>query len=121
MITAIVGDTALQSIVLLTLIAGLGDLATGVIAALRSGAFSVDKVATYIGGHLLMRALPIILVATLASLLSAAVAGIPAPPVVLTGGIAAAWAAAWAGVIAYVLETLGSLQTNIRTASSPNA
>lgn len=117
MVTAILHDVALQGVILLTLIAALGDFGTGVLSALRSGAFKLDLLAGFVASHLLARALPIILVAGLASILSAAVSGIENAPAVLTGAIAAAWAAAWAGTLAYLLETLASLQSNIKVAA----
>lgn len=118
MIQAIVTDQALQSIVLLTLIAALADFVTGVLAAIRTHTLSADQIAAFVSSHLLGRALPIILVASLASLLSAAVGGMADAPPVLAGAIAAAWAAAWAAVIAYVLETLASLQGNLTTVAT---
>lgn len=117
-VAAVVHDQALQLILLLALLAALLDLLVGVIAAARDHALSLDRIAAFVGSHVLMRVVPIAAVSAFASILSAALAtfAVDESSAFLAGLAAAAWAAAWAGIAAYLAETLGSLGVNVPTA-----
>ena len=112
-VAAVTHDTALQLILLLALLAALLDLVSGVLAAARAGTLSLDRVAGFVGSHVLMRVVPIAAVSAFASVLSAALASLADPTAALDGIAAAAWATAWAATGAYVAETLGSLGVNV--------
>lgn len=117
-VTAVIADQALQLVVLLTLLAALLDLVTGVLAAVREHRLSLDMIAGFIGNHILMRVIPTVALASFASVLSAALATYAATEqtAMLSGVAAAAWAAAWAACAAYVAECLDSYGVNLRVA-----
>lgn len=115
---AVIADQALQLILLLALLAALLDLLTGVIAAARAHELSADRIAAFVGSHVLMRVVPIAAVSAFASVLSAALATLAAggQTALLEGLAAASWAAAWAAIAAYLAESLGSLGVNVPAA-----
>lgn len=116
-VTAVIHDQALQLILLVSLLAALLDLVAGVVAAAREHRLSLDRIAGFVGSHILMRVVPIAAVASFASVLSAAIASLgTSDPAFLDGIAVAAWAAAWAAVSAYLAETLGSLGVSVPTA-----
>lgn len=115
---AVIHDQALQLILLLALLAALLDLLTGVMAAVRTHELSLDRVAGFVGSHILMRVVPIAAIAAFASVLSAALVtfAVDERSGFLEGIAVAAWGAAWAAIAAYLAETLGSLGVNVPTA-----
>lgn len=118
-VQAVIDDQVLALILLVTLLAALLDLVGGVLAAVRSGTFTLGRIADFVGDHVLMRVIPIAALATFASVLSAALAGLPAGDT--TSGVLSAlpptvWAAVWAAAIAYVAETLASLGVTVPVA-----
>lgn len=117
-VAAVIHDQALQLILLLALLAALLDLVAGVIAAARTRTLSLDRIAAFVGSHILMRVVPIAAVAAFASVLSAALAtfGTDARTAFLEGIAAASWGASWLAIGAYLAETLGSLGVSVPTA-----
>jgi hypothetical protein len=80
-------------------ILAFADFATGVVAALRDGTFSVDALAAFVRKHLLGRVFPI------GTMLVVGYFGGPAGQLVLGGAIAAG--------VAYVAETASSVLGNL--------
>lgn len=110
MLTSLAHDDALWAIALIALVLTLADTAFGVLRAVRDKAFSLDYVAEFLTGHVALRTGPIILLALIASVVSALVAATPdALPDTIKTFAPGVWVAAWAGLLAYAGETVASL------------
>ena len=111
LISAIVHDQSLQLIALLALVAGLADWAVAVVRALRDRVFSLQLVAEYLTGHVILRFAPIVLLAfigaALSSVMAASSESFPPELSILAGTVTVA---AWAGLLAYLGETVASLK-----------
>lgn len=114
LVSAILHDPTLQLIALVAILAALAELVVAVTAALRRGTFALDRVAQFLGGHILGRVLPIVALGALAAALEHGTATMTDIPAALTALLLSVKAAAIAGVLAYALETFGSLQTTVK-------
>jgi len=116
-ILAIVNDDAVRIIVQLTLLLAFADVVVAILAAIRAKDFTRDRIAEFLGNHLLAAVLPIVTMAVLASGIAAATesGSVPADIAILTGGF---WLAARGGLTAYGLSVTKSLQDNLPTVAS---
>jgi hypothetical protein len=119
LIRFVLADQAVGYITMLTILCALADLASGVIAALRAGDFSLAKIAQFLGDHVLIRVIPIVFGALFASsigfVLNATGGNVVPEGSILRTLPPLLWAATWTGLGAYVLETLASLGVNVKT------
>src|SRR5574337_181007 len=98
----------LTSFLVILVILAAVDTVVGIGKSLADHTFALDKVAEFLGSHVLGRILPL---AAMAALGQGVVAlGIPAVP--------AAWALAAGGLAAYFAETVGSLRDTLGSAGA---
>jgi hypothetical protein len=100
----------ITAVVLYALIIAAIDIATSIVAAIIRGDFSTDYLMAYIKNHVLLRVFPIAIL----GLLGAGLAFAQIPP------IPAAGLAATGSLVAYIIETIGSI-SELRTSEPPRA
>lgn len=116
LLSAILHDPTLQLIALVAFLSMLADLVVALTVALRRGTFELDRIAQFLGGHVLARVIPIVGLGALAAALEHGTATMPDVPPPLTALLLSVKAGAVAGVVAYALETFGSLQATVKPA-----
>lgn len=117
MIGELVHNQTLQLLFIVCLLLAAADFLVGAVAALRSHTFSVDYVAVWIDTHLLKRVFPIVILASVAASLTAALTGFPDADATAKFALGAAGTTAWgvslAAFATYAIESLKSLQDNV--------
>ena len=110
LILAVVEDPAVRLIIELALLVAAADVVVGILKAIRTGTFTRDAVAQFLGNHVLGRIIPIAALAVFASGLTFALGHAPARvPTDLSVMGSAMYIASWAALAAYALETSKSL------------
>lgn len=117
MIYELVHNQTLQLLLIVCLLLAAADFVVGAVAAIRSHTWSADYIATWIESHLLQRVFPIVILASVAATLSAALTGFPdadqGAKLALSAAGTTAWGVSLTAFVSYAIESLKSLQDNV--------